>query len=433
MIQSDKFESAVRSYCRGFPAVFARARGARLWDTEGREYIDFFAGAGALNYGHNPPEMKERLVEYLQGDGVVHGLDMATAAKERLLERFHSVILEPRGMPHKILFPGPTGTNAVEAAIKLARLVTGRTSIMTFTNAFHGMTLGSLALTGNATKRAGAGVSLGDVTRMPYDGYLGPDVDTLDYVERCLDDAGSGVDVPAAAIVETVQAEGGLKAASDSWLRRLAEICQSHGILLIVDDIQVGCGRTGPFFSFESAGIDPDIVCLSKSVGGFGLPLALVLVKPEYDRFEPGQHNGTFRGNNLAFVTACEALKYWGTDAFSKSIRAKADIVTAFLNDLVRQVPELGSPEQRVEVRGRGLLQGVAVAEDGLAEDICRAAFRRGLIMETSGPRSEVFKILPPLVIDEDRLKKGLGIIRRAVGDALAKRGAAAGAASQVA
>jgi diaminobutyrate-2-oxoglutarate transaminase len=368
VIQSERFESSVRAYCRDFPVVFARARGARMWDVDGREYIDFFAGAGALNYGHNPPEIKARLISYLTEDGPVHGLDMATAAKERLL-------------------------------------------------AFPGMTLGSLALTGNAMKRAGAGVPLGNVTRMPYHGYLGEGVDTLGYLERSLDDSGSGVDLPAAVILETVQAEGGLNMASVPWLERLAEICGARGILLIVDDIQVGCGRTGPFFSFEDAEIEPDIICLSKSVGGFGLPLALTLVKPEYDCFEPGQHNGTFRGNNLAFVTACEALRYWETDGFSKSIRAKAAIVRQFLEDLVRGMPELGG-----EVRGRGLIQGVAVAEEGLAGEISRAAFRRGLIVETSGPNSEVIKVLPPLVIDEERLKKGLGILRRAAGDALANR-----------
>ena len=402
MIQSEQFESSVRAYCRDFPVVFSRARGARMWDVDGREYIDFFAGAGALNYGHNPPEIKARLISYLAEDGPVHGLDMATAAKERLLARFHSVILEPRGMPHKILFPGPTGTNAVEAAIKLARLATGRDSVVAFTNAFHGMTLGSLALTGNAMKRAGAGVPLANVTRMPYHGYLGEGVDTLGYLERSLDDSGSGVDLPAAVILETVQAEGGLNMASVPWLERLAEICRARGILLIVDDIQVGCGRTGPFFSFEDADIEPDIICLSKSVGGFGLPLALVLVKPEYDCFEPGQHNGTFRGNNLAFVTACEALRYWETDGFSKSIRAKAAIVRASLEDLVRSLPELGG-----EVRGRGLILGMELSIEG--GEIVKKALQRGLLLNCTV--GKVLRFVPPLIITREELDEWLAIL----------------------
>jgi len=406
----DKYESRVRAYCRSFPTVFTKARGSLMWDEHGRRYIDFFAGAGALNYGHNPPGMKSRLLDYLTGDGIVHGLDMATAAKERLLQRFHDVILEPRDMDYKIAFPGPTGTNAIECAAKIARKATGRTNIISFTNAFHGMTLGSLAMTGNSTKRAGAGVPLTGVDRMPFDGYLGPGIDTLDYLERALGDPGSGVDLPAAVIVETVQAEGGLNVASDEWLWRLEAICRRHDILLIVDDIQAGCGRTGSFFSFEPAGIDPDIICLSKSISGYGLPLALVLVKPAYDCFSPGEHNGTFRGNNLAFVTGAEALRFWETDAFAQGIRAKGRVVRAALEGIVREYPELCG-----KVRGKGLMQGVAVGPGGLAERICRVGFERGLIMETSGPESEVFKVMPPLVIEEAELRRGLEILEEAV------------------
>lgn len=412
----DRYESRVRAYCRSFPTVFTKARGSFLWDERGRRYIDFFAGAGALNYGHNPPALKSALLDYVAGDGITHGLDMATAAKSRFLERFNEVILKPRDMNYKIAFPGPTGTNAVECAAKIARKATGRTNIISFTNAFHGMTLGSLAMTGNAAKRAGAGVPLAGVDRMPFDGYLGPDVDTLAYLERALEDRGSGIELPAAIIVETLQGEGGLRVASDDWLWRLGAICRRHGILLIVDDIQAGCGRTGPFFSFERAGIDPDIICLSKSIGGYGLPLALVLVKPAYDCFEPGEHNGTFRGNNLAFVTATEALKFWENDVISLGTRAKGRIVRARLEKIVRDYPELEG-----ELRGRGLMQGIAVGPKGLAEKICREAFARGLVMETSGPESEVFKVMPPLVIEEADLKRGLDILEGAVAEAVGR------------
>jgi len=413
----DTLESEVRSYCRSFPAVFAKAKGYRLWDAAGNEYIDFFAGAGALNYGHNHPSMKQKLLEYLLEDGVTHSLDMATEAKERFLERFRSVILEPRGLSYKVMFPGPTGTNSVESALKLARKATGRSTVIGFTNAFHGMTLGALSVTGNKFKRRGAGIPLHHTVSMPYDGYMGKYSDTLDYLESYLNDSGSGVSLPAAIIVETIQGEGGINEASIGWLQRLEGICRAKNILLIVDDVQMGCGRTGTFFSFEHAGITPDLVCLSKSIGGYGLPMALTLIRPDLDIWEPGEHNGTFRGNNLAFVTAAEALRYWETERFAQEIAAKGESVHRFLHQLVAEYPQL-----RGEVRGRGLMQGIAFAIPGLAEEICKVAFAKGLIMETSGTDSEVAKIMPPLTIDEPGLAKGLDILRQSMREAAAER-----------
>jgi diaminobutyrate-2-oxoglutarate transaminase len=412
-----KYESNVRSYIRDFPTVFTKAKGYRLWDDKGRAFIDFFAGAGALNYGHNPDRIMDPLVDYIRQDGVVHSLDMATGAKADFIEAFQSIILAPRGMDHKMLFPGPTGTNSVESAIKIARLATGRHGIVCFTNAFHGMTLGALALTGNATKREGAGTPLDGAIRMPFDGYMGDDVDTLAFFERTLEDNGSGVDLPAAVIIETLQGEGGLNVASDAWLKRLEEICRRHDIILIVDDIQAGCGRTGTFFSFEPAGIEPDIICLSKSISGSGLPMALTLVAPALDCFSPGQHNGTFRGNNLAFVTATQALEYWKDDRFERTIKAKATLIEKSLNALVEKHPEIEGT-----VSGRGLMQGIKIGVDGLAGEICEAAFNRGLLMETSGADGEVVKVMPPLVIEDVGLEKGLAILEQATAAALKNR-----------
>ncbi|MFO7960623.1 MAG: aminotransferase class III-fold pyridoxal phosphate-dependent enzyme, partial [Nitriliruptoraceae bacterium] len=246
----ERLESDVRSYCRMWPATFATARGSRIWDVDGRAYLDFFSGAGALNYGHNDPAMKRALLEHLADDGIVHSLDTTTVAKRRFLERFEEVILQPRGLDHKVMFPGPTGTNAVEAAMKLARKVTGREQVVGFTNAFHGMTIGSLAVSGNGAKRLGAGVALTSGTSVPYDGYFGEGVDTIQYLDALMADSGSGFEEPAAVIVETVQAEGGINATSAQWLARLRELCTAHDVLMIVDDIQAGCGRTGSFFSF---------------------------------------------------------------------------------------------------------------------------------------------------------------------------------------
>jgi diaminobutyrate-2-oxoglutarate transaminase len=407
----DRLESEVRSYIRSFPTIFTRARGSILSDEAGRSYVDFFSGAGTLNYGHNNPVLKRKLIEYLDTDGVVHGLDMATGAKKAFLESFERVILRPRNMSYKIQFPGPTGTNAVEAALKLARQVKGRASVVSFTNGFHGVTGGALATTGNSKFRDAAGMPLGNATFMPYDGYLGAGANTTEYLERVVADRSSGLDLPAAVIVETVQGEGGVNVASFPWLQALERLCRRHDILLIVDDIQVGCGRTGTFFSFERAGISPDIVTLSKSISGFGLPMSLVLMKPELDVWLPGTHSGTFRGNNLAFVTAREALEhYWSTPEFEESLRRKASIMSATLAHMARAYP-LG----QFTVRGRGMIQGLASVDATLPDRISERAFAEGLVIETAGSESQVVKLLPPLTIDELTLRKGLDILERSI------------------
>ncbi|GAA0600442.1 diaminobutyrate--2-oxoglutarate transaminase [Streptomyces crystallinus] len=405
-------ESEVRSYCRGWPAVFDRAQGARLTDEDGHEYLDFFAGAGSLNYGHNNPVLKRALLDYLERDGITHGLDMATTSKRAFLETFQNVILRPRDLPYKVMFPGPTGTNAVEAALKLARKVKGRESIVSFTNAFHGMSLGSLAVTGNAFKRAGAGIPLVHGTPMPFDNYLDGQVPDFLWFERLLEDQGSGLNKPAAVIVETVQGEGGINVARPQWLRALADLCRRQDMLLIVDDIQMGCGRTGAFFSFEEAGITPDIVTLSKSISGYGLPMSLCLFKPELDVWEPGEHNGTFRGNNPAFVTATAALEaYWADGgALEKQTRARGEQVEQALISITEE-----NLVDVKEYRGHGLVWGMEFHDKERAGRVARRAFDLGLLVETSGPQSEVTKLLPPLTITEDELDEGLRTLARAV------------------
>ncbi|MBD2869741.1 diaminobutyrate--2-oxoglutarate transaminase [Paenibacillus arenilitoris] len=404
----NKLESEVRSYCRSFRTVFKKASNAFMWDVHDRRYIDFFAGAGALNYGHNDDSIRKKLVEYLMSDGVAHSLDMATEAKESFLVKFQNVILKPRGLDYKVMFPGPTGTNTVESALKIARKATGRTNVICFTNAFHGMTQGSLAATGNRFKRGGAGQPLGGTTFMPYDGYFGEEQDTSLMLGKLLDDPGSGIDLPAAVILETVQGEGGLNLASPSWLRSVERICRKHGILLIVDDVQMGCGRTGSFFSFEDAGLSPDIVCLSKSIGGYGLPLALTLIKPEYDIWRPGEHNGTFRGNNLGFVAATEALRFWENGQFQASIERKSVVIGNALKRFAANYPELVK-----ETRGKGFIQGLVFHKPEHAASLCAEAFSNGLIMETSGPFDEVAKLMPPLTIEESVLRQGLAIVEQ--------------------
>lgn len=398
----EQTESDVRSYVRSFPVVFDTAEGAILRDETGNEFIDFFAGAGTLNYGHNHPMVNQALVDYINRNGIVHSLDKATVAKRDFLQKFSDVILNPRNLEYKVQFTGPTGTNAVETALKLARMVKRRSNIIAFTNAYHGLTLGALAVTGNDFYRDEAYGARFNVARVPFDGYLGKDINTIEYLRKVLDDPGSGIDLPAAIIVETIQGEGGINVASAQWLKELEHLCHEYDILLIIDDIQVGNGRTGKFFSFEEAGIVPDMVALSKSIGG-GLPMALLLMRPELDQWQPGEHTGTFRGNNLAFVAAKELLAYWETDDMTRSVQYKSEIMKKTLNNLKNEMPDL-----EMDVRGRGMVWGVDIPRPGFTDELSSRVFEKNVLVETCGSDNSVIKFLPPLIIEEDLLVEGL-------------------------
>jgi diaminobutyrate-2-oxoglutarate transaminase len=406
----DRLESEVRSYVRSFPTVFQQGRGCWLTDDRGGRYLDFFAGAGSLNYGHNHPVLKSRLLGYLEEDGIVQGMDMATGAKRDFIETFERLILKPRHLDYKLQFTGPTGANAVEAALKLARQIKSSSNVLCFTNAFHGVSSGAAAATGNRYYRQAVGIPLEHTRFMPYAGYFGAGISTLAIIEKQLKDPGSGLDRPAAILVETVQGEGGLHAPSVQWLRGLADLCTRHDMLLIVDDIQMGCGRTGTFFSFEEAGLYPDIVILSKSLSGYGLPMSLVLLKPELDIWKPGAHNGTFRGNNAAFVTATAALQeFWHGDNFSDAVQHKGHALHRRLKNMEQRHDLIR------EVRGRGMVAGLVMASGDIAEDLSRLCFQRGLIAETCGPRGEVLKLMPPLIMQDGELNTGMEILDSAL------------------
>lgn len=409
----DELESQVRSYCRGWPATFTTAAGSTIQAEDGRSYLDFFAGAGALNYGHNHPVLLDALVDYLRSGGIVHSLDMHTVPKRAFLTAFRDRVLAPRNLDYKVMFPGPTGANSVESALKLARKVTGRQHVLSFTNAFHGMTLGALSVTGNSMKRNGAGLPLTNTSKIPYDDYFSGATEDFLWLERVLGDSGSGVDKPAAIIVESVQGEGGLSAARPEWLRALSDLCREHGILLILDDVQAGCGRTGDFFSFEEAGITPDIVCLSKSISGFGLSMALTLIRPELDQWEPGEHNGTFRGQNTSFVTATAALEeFWSDGTFAAQVQERA---TELHDGLAR----IAHGYEDAVVKGRGLLTGIRFPDPTAAGRIAAASYERGLLVETSGPEDEVLKTMPALTITADELRSGIDVIAAATAEVL--------------
>ncbi|MFN7877918.1 MAG: diaminobutyrate--2-oxoglutarate transaminase [Pirellula sp.] len=410
-----RLESNIRGYVRSFPTVFDSAQGAWQTDVNGRRYLDFFAGAGTLNYGHNNPLVKNAILEYIARDGVMHGLDTATRAKTELLEAIEEILFKPRGLNYRVQFTGPTGTNAVEAAIKLARKCKQRSHIVAFTNAYHGHSLGSLALTGNQYYHDLSYSSHNNVTHLPFDGYLG-DFDTSLILERMLSDSSSGLPTPAAVILETVQGEGGIRVASTSWLQRIANLCKKHDVLLIVDDIQVGNGRTGTFFSFEPSGIKPDLVCLSKAIGG-GFPMSLVLINPDIDIWQPGQHTGTFRGNNLAFVASRAVLNYWRDDVLSNHIVENA---TTILHRLQRISEKLAN--NPVSIRGKGMVWGIDTGDEPWASEVCKKAFENGLMIETSGANDQVIKLLPPLTISNEDLLLGLDILEQSVESVIVER-----------
>lgn len=430
MSSFERLESNIRSYCRAFPDTFAWAKDSEMTTEDGRTFIDFFAGAGALNYGHSNEFIKRKIISYLEEDGITHSLDLHTPAKRTFLESFERLILAPRGLSYKLQFCGPTGTNGVEAALKLARLYTKRTNVFTFMGGFHGMSLGSLSVTANKYHRDAAGVPLGQATFIPYPSGGVYVEDTIAYMEALVQDTHSGVELPAAVILETLQAEGGINEAPVAWLQELRTFCDRHGILLICDEIQVGCGRTGPFFSFERAGIVPDIVVMSKSISGYGLPMAIVLLKHELDIWKPAEHNGTFRGSQLAFVGANAALELWQSGGLQQEVLAKGRFVKQFLTE------HIASLDPRIDVRGMGLIWGVdltRLGDEKLAKQVTEHCYRLGLITERAGRNDQVIKLMPPLTIRMEKLEEGCELLFQAVREtlegahALAPSAAAAG------
>lgn len=406
----DQYESEVRGYIRSFPTTFEKSKGAEIWDVDGKRYIDFFAGAGALNYGHNNPVINDAVIDYLQNDGIGHALDMATVAKRKFIESFVTNILKPRNLEYKLQFVGPTGTNAVESALKIARKVKKRTQVMSFTNGFHGMSMGSLSITGNRYYHDENYGVPAYTTQVPFHNYLGSEVNTIAYLRKILEDDSSGTELPAAIVLETIQAEGGINVAGAEWLRELRKICDDFDILMIVDDIQTGNGRSGDFFSFERAGIQPDIVTLSKSIGA-GHPMSLVLIKPELDKWSPGEHSGTFRGNNLAFVASEAAIsRYWADNQFAEEVKGKSQIVEAKMRALGDKYAD-----HIIDVRGHGMIWGMEFKQAELTAKVCTLAFEKGLVIETAGSESQVIKFLGPLVISEALLEEGFAILDEAM------------------
>lgn len=404
-----ELESSARSYCRRFPKVFSRAVGSTIYDEDETPYLDFLSCAGAVNYGHNHPQLKRVLCDYIMADGIQAALDFHTQAKREFIGAFHALILAPRRLDYRLQFTSPTGTSTVESAVKLARKLTGRQNMIAFTNAYHGMSGTALGLTGNSYHRQL--VQDAHVTRIPFDGYMGDGIDTLDLLHKMLVDPSSGLDLPAAIIVETIQGEGGVNIASREWLRRLRSLSREFGILLIVDDIQAGCGRSGQFFSFEFADIVPDMVCLSKSLSGYGLPMSLLLIEPSCDKWLPAEDNGTFRGNTMAFVTATATLReFWADQRLCQHIGEAERVIVEMLSGLKCRHGNLIKA-----VRGRGLFYGLEFHRPEVASAVAADCFAHHLIIERCGSLDQVIKVFPALTIDLESLRRGLDILAIAV------------------
>lgn len=393
----EQHESEIRAYCRAVPTVFKSAKNATMIDENGDDYIDFFAGAGVLNFGHNNPKMKDAIIEFIQNDGVIHSLDMFTDVKRNFIETFVKNILEPRGMgEYKLQFTGPTGTNAVEAALKLARKVTGRTEVVAFHRGFHGMTLGALACTANNAFRSSSGVPLNNVLRGTFN-----DLDALQRMREQIEHTGSGLVPPAAFIVETIQAEGGVHEASKEWIEAVAKLAKDTGALLIFDDIQGGSGRCGSYFSFDDMGIKPDVIVLAKGLGGVGTPIGMLVNKPEYDSaWSPGQHTGTFRGQGISFVAGKVGLDYFSNEEFNNETQRKGLIIKNILD-------EIATKYENITVRSKGMMLAIQFSDAATVKQITTKCFENRLIIGACST-GEIIKFIPPLTIEDDTLEEGL-------------------------
>jgi diaminobutyrate-2-oxoglutarate transaminase len=390
--------------------VFVRAKGPFLYGRSGTRYIDFFSAAGSLNYGHNDEQLRRAMIEYLDSEQVVQSLDMETPIQIEFLDRLERLVLAPRRLAYKVQFTGPTGTDAVEAALKLARKVTGRSHVVAFMGSYHGVSQGSLSVTSARYFRQIPGTAGHDTTFVPYADGMDGRLDSIEYLEQILTDDHSGSPAPALVVVETVQGEGGIHVAPVEWLQRLRALCTRHGILLAVDDVQMGCGRTGRFFSFDRADIAPDMVMLSKSLSGYGLPLAALLLRPELDVWQPGEHCGTFRSHPLALVTASAALERWREPAFLSALADRA-------GELSSHLARIAALDERIGLRGIGMVWGLDFSRlpEGASREVQRRCFAAGLIAERVGRADAVLKIMPPLTIPADALADGCRILERAV------------------
>ena len=434
LTRQDEMESNVRSYPRKLPLAIAKAQGCWVTDVEGNEYLDCLAGAGTLALGHNHPAIIKSIQDTLASGLPLHTLDITTPLKDAFSEALLAHF--PGGKDeYRLQFCGPTGADATEAAVKLAKTFTGRGNVISFSGGYHGMTQGSLALTGNLGAKNAVPNLMPGVQFLPYPheyrcplglgGEAGGDALTY-YFENFIEDVESGVVKPAAVILEAIQGEGGVVVGPTKWLRKIREVTEKHGILMIADEVQAGFCRSGKMFAFQHAGIEPDIVVMSKAVGG-SLPLAVLAIKKKFDAWQPAGHTGTFRGNQLAMATGYTSLRIMSEQDLAGNAQARGDFIRSELNRLAQEFPCIGN------VRGRGLMIGIEIVDERrpadrmgslpadavLAAEIQKACFNNKLLLERGGRNGTVVRLLAPLIITQQECEELIKRFRQSVADAL--------------
>ena len=402
----ERFESVAQSHAVRAPVVFDRTLPFQLVDEKGNSYVDFSSGG----YGHSNLSVHTALIDHLSREQVIQACNRTSVVRRRFVEAFAERILQPRHMAYRILFTDPASGTAAETALKLARRCKRRTKIVAFTDASHGITDGSRAITGGSPDGRAFSALRSNTTFMPFCGFFGEGTDTITYFRRYLEDSASGLERPAAVIVETVQIQGGVRVASERWLRSLAALCAEFDILLIVDDSLTGCGATGSYFGFEGARIAPDMVIVSNAIAG-GLPMSMLLLRPELDTWRPGEQMGELQGNGLAFAAAT-ALLAERDAVLPDQGRASSHILSEELHKLAAR-----HVRAKIKVRGKGVVWGLDLGRPGAAAVVSTWALERGVIVEPARLKDEVLLIRPAVTIDETTLREGLDRLDEAVSD----------------
>lgn len=431
--RQNEFESSARSYPRKFPFALYRAKGVKLWDVEGNEYIDFLCGAGTLALGHNDEEVNRAMVALIESGSPLHTLDLTTPVKDKFVETIHSILPFDMAKDVKIQFCSPSGTDATDAAIKLCKIATGRSSVIAFSGGYHGMGHGAMAVTGNCYAKSQVPNLMSGVQFMPYPysyrcpmGLGGEEGEKAcgAYFERLLKDPESGVSKPACVIIEPIQGEGGVIPAPVEFLKTVRRVTAELDIPLICDEIQCGMGRSGKVFAFEYAGIVPDVILSSKAIGGTQ-PMSVVIYNKKLDVWGPGTHAGTFRGNQLAMAAGTVVMERIREPEFLNEVVRKGGVFKERLLSLQKECPVIG------DVRGKGLMLGIEFVDPNGERDlmghpmesgkICaevqRRCFEKGLVMEKGGRNGSVMRCLTALNIPDEDLEKGIEIFESVVRD----------------
>lgn len=429
--RQSEYESSARSYPRRFPIAIRSAKGSYLEDMDGNKYIDFLNGAGTLALGHNDDEINRAMIEHIQSGAPLHTLDLTTPIKDMFVETLFSILPKEMASRAKVQFCSPSGTDATDAAIKLCKTATGRSTVIAFSGGYHGMGHGAMALTGNCNAKNHVANVMPGVQFMPYPySYrcpmgIGGEAGTkacINYFERLLKDPESGVTKPAAVIIEPIQGEGGAIPAPVEFLQAVRRVTKELGIPLICDEIQCGMGRSGKVFAFEHAGIIPDVILISKAIGG-AQPLSVVVYDKDLDKWGPGAHAGTFRGNQLAMVCGTVIMKRISRPEFLADVTRKGDMMMERIRRLQKEVRIIG------DVRGTGLmfgiefidpngpldLMGVPEPSGEIAAKVQRLCFENKFIMEKGGRNGSVMRCLCALNITDEDIDKAMSIFEKVV------------------